>query len=52
MHVVVPWLRGAAPSPTTGSLQLEERAADIIYGEPGRRGFPSTITNARRYMHV
>ncbi len=30
LHVVVPWLRGYAPSPTTGSFQLEDLAADVV----------------------
>lgn len=30
LHVLVPWLRGYAPSPTTGSFQLEDLAADVI----------------------
>ncbi len=30
LHVVVPWLRGYAPSPTIGSFQLEDLAADVM----------------------
>ena len=30
LHVVVPWLRGYAPSPTTGSFQLEALGADVV----------------------
>ncbi len=47
VHVIVPWLRGYAPSPTTGSFQLEDLATDVI-----AMATTCTATSARSSLHL